>query len=425
MKRMVRILTEVALLATLGMGCGQVKDTDADTTQVVTESETAEADTGGSVEQGTIALDAAAITGTWTLDMDACEKNLQNNGSMQELFGTGLQWGYALNLNEDNTMDYYIAIGIGGSGTYQIEDDNILATVKPYTEGEEQPDETIILTPVEIDGVLHLTMPCYEETMYWVKAEDEITAPDDTSENTNAKDSNYNVVPCTLDNPSWEYYLAGDGVDTSLKVPVLEERSKSVAIIGEEDKWFSKNELEQFSFPYTDENFTYNASGDFSYEPYILDIHEASTGALLYTYDFSNYRYADEYVKEDYDYICERICWAKARDQVLYVAIAHNTYAASAPHTGYLVAIDMTTNEVIWKTAPITSNSWSCALVDGGIICGYGFTDEKDYLNVVDIKNGTITQQIPLKTMAEYICEKDNQIYVITYNMEYVFDIKR
>lgn len=412
-----RLLVGTTLIGLLGVcaGCGSksvVTDTQESLASVQTET-SVEAD-----------VSADLVVGTWTLNMVETEKHLKTNESMQELFGTGLGLGNGLNLYEDHTMDYYIAIGVGGTGVYVINEDHTISmSINPYTEGEAKPEESLMLTPVTIDGITYLTMPCYDEIMYWEKSAESVK--DETIEQATAKDETQNSVKTfLLENPSWEYYLAGEGVTSSETVPVLSERSTEPVSASDEGAWFSAHLLERFYFPYADEAYLYEVSGEDDYEPYILHLSDSASGQPIADYDFSNYRYADEYIEKDYDFICERICWAKAQDGVLYVAIAHNTYAASAPHTGYLVAVDIETGDILWKTAPLTSNSWSCTMVQGGIICGYGFTDEDDYLNVVDIHDGTIAQQIPLKTMAEYIIEKDNMIFVMTYNTGYVFDIK-
>ena len=255
-----------------------------------------------------------------------------------------------------------------------------------------------------------------EEKSETIQGQDTITEGI-TGKRENTRQKNRSIV---LENPSWDYYIKGKGVTSSEKTPTLQKTKESSVAVGEEDKWFAENELEKPEFPYIDDDYNYATYGDNAYDTYLLELTNHKDGSVT-MFDFSNFQYAEDFKEEDREFACQRICWAKAKEGILYAAISHNTYAETSPHNAYLVAIDIETGDILWKTEPLTSNSWSFALVDGGIICGYGFTAEKDTLHVVDIHDGTIKQTLPLKSMAEYIVEKDNDIYVITYNTEYIF----
>ena len=58
------------------------------------------------------------------------------------------------------------------------------------------------------------------------------------------------------------------------------------------------------------------------------------------------------------------------------------------------------------------------------IICGYGFTNEPDYLYLINKNTGDLLQQIKLNTAPEYIIRKQDQLYVRTYDTDYIFEIK-
>ena len=56
------------------------------------------------------------------------------------------------------------------------------------------------------------------------------------------------------------------------------------------------------------------------------------------------------------------------------------------------------------------------------IICGYGFTDEKDYLYQINRNTGEIIDRIELKKMPDLLVEQDGKLYVHTYSYNYVIE---
>lgn len=227
-----------------------------------------------------------------------------------------------------------------------------------------------------------------------------------------------------IENPGFEYFIEqGKEIANSTHNVSLNQESKEKNDIIDEEKWFTDNSLAKPEFPYSDENYQYETSGDNAYDTYLLTLSDIETGKTVETLDFSNYRYGTKYVKEDYDFISQRIIYAKAKDGVLYVATGHNTYSASCEQTAYITAIDLTDYHVIWKTESLTCNSYSFDFVDDFIICGYGFTDEDDSLKVVDRNTGKVQSDIPVKSMPEYIIYQNGKIYVRTYDTNYVYSV--
>lgn len=233
-----------------------------------------------------------------------------------------------------------------------------------------------------------------------------------------------------VENPSNAYYFEGEEPGTASGRIQLHQISERANEITDEERWLSENQLVRPWFPYADSWYEYVVSGDggSNYEPYRLELYDmsgggAATGNLLATLDFSEYCYAGAFKPEDELYIRQRICYAKAEEQILYAAIAHNTYAASAPCTAYVVAVDLSDGSVIWKTDPLTCNSKSFEIIGDVIVCGYGFTAEDDFLNLIDKHTGKLLEQIPVKTQPDYIIRVDDLLYVRTYNTDYVFQI--
>lgn len=227
----------------------------------------------------------------------------------------------------------------------------------------------------------------------------------------------------TVENPGWEYYFAGEPGASGSQIITLQKQSEQKNQITDEEAWFAANVLTKPGFPYEDETYRYDVYGDNGFDVYRLVLSDSASGAQIADLDFSAYRYADDFVPEDIDFIGQRICWAKAEEGVLYVATAHNTYAASSPHTAYLTAVDLSDFHVIWKTAPLMSNASTFEIIGDTVVCGYGFTAEDDFINIIDKKNGTLLEQIPIASKADYLIRKDDVLCVRTYHTDYTFQI--
>ncbi len=175
---------------------------------------------------------------------------------------------------------------------------------------------------------------------------------------------------------------------------------------------------------FRDESYTYCTYGANFAEGYILNIYEVQTNKKLYSLDFSNYRYSAEYVEADYDYIQQKVNWAAIKDNILYVSNSHNTYAKSSKGmNAYITAIDLNDMSIIWRTDALVSNSRNFQMIGDVIVCGYGFTDEDDFLYQIDTYNGKVLEKTPLKSAPSFIIEKDNILYIRTYNTDYKFEI--
>ena len=228
-----------------------------------------------------------------------------------------------------------------------------------------------------------------------------------------------------VENPSEDYYCI-DGIESSGENNsfILEKLTEGKNNITDTEKWFEDNELETIdSNVIEDEQYRYELEGDDGSSKYLLHIYDKVSGNYLKTLDFSEYRYASEYKEEDYDFIEQRIWWVQSVGDILYVSISHNTYKESCPNHGYIVAIDLNDAGVIWKTGPCITNSRNFAIIDKTIVCGYGFTDEPDYINLVNIDDGTLREQIDINSKADYIICKDDILYVRTYNTDYTFQV--
>ena len=95
------------------------------------------------------------------------------------------------------------------------------------------------------------------------------------------------------------------------------------------------------------------------------------------------------------------------------------------PYHAYIMAIDLTDGTLLWKSENLVNNALHFAVLDNVIVCGYGFTDEPDYIYQLDKKSGATLEQIKVKTGPDYLYYKEGKLYVRTYDMNYVFAVEQ
>lgn len=223
-----------------------------------------------------------------------------------------------------------------------------------------------------------------------------------------------------IENPSWKYYLSDQAVTESLVGYTLDELTKEPNDITDDTDWFIENGLSYPGRSYTIGAYSYDL-GEWNDDASLyVSVTHWSTGET-FVYVLEDYKWAPDINERYEDFADQRLIYAEVQDGVLYVSSGHNTYADTCEETAYITAIDMETNTVLWKSAPMVCNARSFVIVDDYIVCGYGFTKEDDYLNVLRRDNGVLQEQIPLKTAPYYIFLKDGILYVRCYDTNYTF----
>ena len=153
--------------------------------------------------------------------------------------------------------------------------------------------------------------------------------------------------------------------------------------------------------------------GDVYY--HVVSMLVVRNGEPLRAFDFSNYAQVHEHY----------IAWAVVEDDILYVQHTGNGHAAGFNgQNAYISAISLADNKALWTSKPLTANARNFIISGNSLICGYGFSDEPDFLYVLDKKSGERVQSLKLKTGPDFIIEKDGVILVRTYSEDYVFSMK-
>lgn len=145
-------------------------------------------------------------------------------------------------------------------------------------------------------------------------------------------------------------------------------------------------------------------------------------GELEHALDFSSYRFAPRNVEAEREFVEQRILWAEAKGDRLYVSHGHRTYAKSSHGmNAYISAIDLRTGKPIWHSAPLVANAGNFVLFGEHIITGYGFTAEPDFLYVLRSKDGVAVTRVPVKSGPSHIIQRGDRLYVRTYDRDYLF----
>lgn len=160
-----------------------------------------------------------------------------------------------------------------------------------------------------------------------------------------------------------------------------------------------------------------------------LDVHQLvvrnKAGDVIAAFDLEAYRSTPKDDPAEAMFINQELRWAEVRDGVLLICSGHRTYAKSSGGlNAFITALELSTGELLWQSAPLVCNSGDFLVRDGWIITGYGFTAEPDFLFVLDAKTGEQVEKIKVKSGPEVILEKDGKLYVRTYDRNMEFELR-
>jgi len=159
--------------------------------------------------------------------------------------------------------------------------------------------------------------------------------------------------------------------------------------------------------------------------PSVLVSRDYYTKALNWALDFSEYALGpDNLVDESVVFMALR--WAEEINGILYVSHAHRTYSESSGGlNAYITAIDLDDRSILWRSRPLVSNSQNFIIAGETIITGYGFTDEPDYVYLLDRLTGEVYDSYPVRTSPNYFALEGGKLYVRCYDANYIFDVRR
>ena len=112
---------------------------------------------------------------------------------------------------------------------------------------------------------------------------------------------------------------------------------------------------------------------------------------------------------------------AYLKDGVLYAGFIGK--ADSGSDSNFMFAYDLENDQVLWRSREDTYSSQNFIVKDGVIICGFGGTDEPDYIYEIDLNTGEILSETTVSSAPYLLVESGGQLYVNTYENDYVFDM--
>ena len=109
-------------------------------------------------------------------------------------------------------------------------------------------------------------------------------------------------------------------------------------------------------------------------------------------------------------------------DDIFYGISVTNGYAQ--PDSCFMFAYDLENNKLLWRSGDQTCNTMNFIVKKDVIICGYGFTSEKDYLYQLNLHTGEVIASLELKKQPDLLVPQDNMLYVHTYSYNYTIEMQ-
>ena len=202
-----------------------------------------------------------------------------------------------------------------------------------------------------------------------------------------------------------EIHPKGDAV-SPLTLKIVSEEENGIDFANE---WY---ESKQLSLPmvgkewnnFYDDEYQYIWSGDALY------IYENISGNCLYVLEYPTDKW---YINGNN---------ACLLDDIFYGISVTNGYAQ--PDSCFMFAYDLENNKLLWRSGDQTCNTMNFIVKKDVIICGYGFTSEKDYLYQLNLHTGEVIASLELKKQPDLLVPQDNMLYVHTYIYNYTIEMQ-
>ncbi len=350
---------------------------------------------------------------------DAIRKKLEENypGIMEEVDSFYFQ-------DEDDDPDQFVNKLKENSYTFTVTGEGLRIIFSPYEIASYAAGYLeVLLTPDEYPDLI-------QKAFLMDEAQDMTKLVDTKEGDAIEVEPNERVFDSDVyepENPTWEPYVA-TSVTQSVSEPVTlskvtEDKTDWINL----EVWSSERGVETAS-PYTEDDqfeyIPYNPVG-YSYMYTGLQVYEKDGQKLIYDLNLVNLCNGPDNKDGITSNTNQFIRYEESVGNTLYVEISHNEYSVNEPNSSYIVAIDLDSKEVLFRSEPLVANAGNFRIVDDCIICGYGFTAEPDYIYILDRFTGKKLDTIKVNSAPEQFEIIDGVLNVATYNTAYTFKIGR
>ncbi|MCR5509153.1 MAG: hypothetical protein K6F34_10750 [Lachnospiraceae bacterium] len=218
-------------------------------------------------------------------------------------------------------------------------------------------------------------------------------------------------------------YLSDNAPSGHSYVPVsLKQVSCTQNDITDVEEWFSRAGTTVPGNAFGDGVYEYRLTGDMGYGTMTqINVYNKADMKYLYNFDFGDFFKEDGY--EENSYVGRGIHDCFIVDDMLYLNLYHSTYAADCPENAYMICVNINSGEVMCISDPLVANSVTFLRKGDNIITGYGFTNEDDYIYILNRYTGKVSSKIKVKKSPDYFRFVDDEIWVRTYSYDYVFRV--
>ncbi len=75
---------------------------------------------------------------------------------------------------------------------------------------------------------------------------------------------------------------------------------------------------------------------------------------------------------------------------------------------------------MLWRSRALVANARTFVLAGNLIVAGYGFTQERDFLYLLDRKTGRVLDRLGVPSAPERIALRDGRLHVRTYDRQVI-----
>ncbi len=235
-------------------------------------------------------------------------------------------------------------------------------------------------------------------------------------------EENYISVSC----PSWDHYTDGKHEAEEMHTTIDLVHKEVMEPMLTDDWAYAEGYDVQGAFYTRDDGVSFSLENpvDYFYDYQSLSIYDTNAdkkyiyylGELANGPDKAKNKTSRASMNQYVQYACEQ-------NGVVYVELMFNGYSSEEPNTAYICAFDKESGEVIWKSDPLVANAENFIVTESSVICGYGFTDEDDYLYELDIQTGETVDRIKLDKKPDVFVRDGSRLTVWAYDTEYEFRV--